>query len=285
MALVPHASMGQELACQVQLDRSQLSGSDFGFLDDLERQIREYMNTRKWTDDTFQPQERIACTLQLIVTESVTLSEFKAQIIVSSRRPIHGTAQSTVVVRINDSRWRFEYGRGKTLEFDLDEYNALTSVLDFYAYVLLGYDYDTFSELGGTPHFEKARRVASQAQNSGDPGWSTTGAQQNRRQLIRDLLAQRTRPLRKAYYQYHRRGLDRFVKAPEKARTTVFEVVQTLQELDRTVSNSYPLNLFFSTKHEELTAFFQEGERQKQVYNRLTQIDPSHSSSYDKIVQ
>lgn len=283
--LVPQPSVGQELSCRVQLDRSQLSGSEFSFLDDLERRIREYMNSQTWTDDEFLPHERIVCSLQIVILESVSLSEFRARLIVTSRRPIHGTSQSTVVTRINDSEWQFEYGRGSSLNFDVQQYDPLTSVLDFYAYVLLGYDYDTFSERGGTEHFETARRIANLAEGSGDPGWSAVSSQRNRRQLISDLLSQRHQPLREVYYQYHLNGLDRFVKDPPAARETVMEVVETLQTLDRNLSNSYPLDLFFSTKYQELTAIFSEGDLGSQAYNLLTQIDPSHSSEYNRLVE
>jgi hypothetical protein len=283
--LGPPGAAAQELACQVQLDRSQLSGSEFSFLDDLERRIREYMNTQSWTDDRFLPHEQIGCSLQIVLLESISLSEFRARLIVTSRRPIHGTSQSTVVARINDPEWRFEYGRGTSLQFDPEQYDALTSVLDFYAYVVLGYDYDTFSPLGGTPHFETARRIANRAEGSGDPGWSTVSTQRNRRQLIDDLLSQRHQPLRRAYYQYHLNGLDQFVEAPEKARTVVLDVVETLQTLNQNLTNSYPLDLFFSTKYQELTALFADGELQSQAYNLLTQVDPSHSSEYNRLVE
>lgn len=275
----------QELSCEVQLDRSQLSGSDFSFLDDLERQIQEYMNTQSWTDDEFLPQERIVCSMQIVVLESVSLSEFRARLIVTTRRPIYGTSQSTTVARINDSEWQFEYGRGTSLRFDPERYDPLTSVLDFYAYVILGYDYDTFSELGGTDHFEAARRVANRAEGSGDPGWSSTSSQRNRRQLIGDLLAQRNQPLRRAYYRYHLKGLDRFVEAPEEARKAVIDVVESLQELSQNLSNWYPLDLFFATKYQELTALFADGSLQDRAYNLLTQVDPSHSTEYNKLVQ
>jgi hypothetical protein len=243
------------------------------------------MNSQRWTDDEFLPHERIACSLQIVILESVSLSEFRARLIVTSRRPIHGTSQSTVVTRINDSEWQFEYGRGTSLNFNVQQYNPLTSVLDFYAYVILGYDYDTFSERGGTEHFETARRIANLAEGSGDPGWSAVGSQRNRRQLISDLLSQRHRPLREVYYRYHLNGLDRFVKDPPAARETVMETVETLQTLDRNLTNSYPLDLFFSTKYQELTSIFAEGDLGSQAYNLLTQIDPSHSSEYNRLVE
>jgi hypothetical protein len=277
--------LGQELACRVQIDRSQLSGSEYTFLDDLERRVEEYMNTQNWTDDQFLPFEQIACSMQIVILEAVSLSEFRARLIVTTRRPIHDTAQSTVVARLNDPEWQFEYSRGSSLTYDLNRYNPLTSVLDFYAYVMLGYDYDTFSELGGTPHFETARRIADEAKGSGDPGWSTVSSDRNRRQLIDELLAQRHQPLRRAYYRYHRKGLDRFVKNPQQARQAVLGVVETLQNVSQNVSASYPLDIFFSTKYQELTAIFSDGDLGNRAYNLLTQIDPSHSSEYNALVQ
>lgn len=278
-------SVGQELACRIQTDRSQLSGSEFSFLDDLERQIEEYMNTRNWTDDRFLPFERVACSMQIVFLEAVNLTEFRARLIVTTRRPIHGTSQSTLVARINDPEWRFEYNRGSTLAFDLDRYDPLTSVLDFYAYLILGYDYDTFSELGGTAHFETARRIAEEAKGSGDPGWSTIGRDQTRRQLIDELLTKRHQSFRQAYYRYHLKGLDRFVKDPNAAREEVLGALEKMQKLSSSISNSYPLNLFFSTKSQELTAIFSDGDLNNQAYNLLTQVDPAHSSEYSTLVQ
>lgn len=279
------SALGQELACDVQLDRSQLSGSEFSFLNDLQRQIEEYMNERNWTEDRFLSSERIACSMRIVFQEATGTTEFRTQLVVTTRRPIHGTSQSTEVVRINDQKWEFEYSRGSSLRYDPDRYNALTSVLDFYANLILGYDYDTFSELGGTVHFESARRIANEAKGTGDPGWSTTSSDRNRRDLIDDILQQRHQPLRRASYRYHRRGLDRFVKNPERARSEVLGVLESLQKFRRSLSNSYPLDLFFASKYQELSAMFADGEQSNRAYNLLTQVDPGHSSEYNKLVE
>ena len=279
------SAQGQELACRVQLDKSQLSGSDYGYLDELPQRVEEYMNARNWTDDEFQPFERIACSIQIIIEDAPSLSTFDARIIVSSRRPIYGTAQSTVVLRVNDANWQFEYSRGTSLNFDVDQYNSLTSVLDYYAYMILGYDYDTFSELGGTPHFEQARAIADRANGTGDPGWSSVSSQQNRLQLISEILGQRHRALRRAYYRYHLNGLDRFVSEPTQARQSVLTTLESLQEVNRSVSRSYAMDLFFAAKYEELAAIFEGGDVRDQAYNLLTQVDPSHSSAYNRLVQ
>ncbi len=278
---------GQELRCRVQIDDSQISGaeSEFDFLNDLERQIREYMNQRSWTDDAFRPHERISCSMQIVLQESISLSEFRARLVVTTRRPIYGTSQSSVVARVNDPEWRFEYSRGSSLNHDLDRYNPLTSVLDFYAYLILGYDYDTFSPLGGTPFFDRAQTVADQAEGSGDPGWSSVGTQQTRVQLLSNLRAQRHEPLRRVYYKYHRKGLDRFVQETEAARETLMEVLRTLRTLRDRLSQSDALNLFFATKNQELTAIFEESDLEGQAQGLLVQMDPSHSSQYNRLAE
>ncbi|MCS3663226.1 hypothetical protein GGP65_000829 [Salinibacter ruber] len=278
---------GQELRCRVQIDDSQISGaeSEFDFLDDLERQIREYMNQRSWTDDAFLPHERISCSMQIVLQESISLSEFRARLVVTTRRPIYGTSQSSVIARVNDPEWRFEYSRGSSLNHDLDRYDPLTSVLDFYAYLILGYDYDTFSPLGGTPFFDRAQTVADQAEGSGDPGWSSVGTQQTRVQLLSNLRAQRHEPLRRVYYKYHRKGLDRFVQETEAARKTLMEVLRTLRTLRDRLSQSYALNLFFATKNQELTAIFEESDLEGQAQGLLVQMDPSHSSQYNRLAE
>lgn len=285
--LVAPPAHGQELRCRVQIDDSQISGaeSEFDFLDDLERQVREYMNTRSWTDDEFLPHERISCSMQIVLLESLSLSEFRARLIVTTRRPIYGTSQSSVVARVNDPEWRFEYSRGSSLNHDLDRYDPLTSVLDFYAYLILGYDYDTFSPLGGTPHFDRAQTVADQAEGSGDPGWSSVGTQQTRVQLLSNLQAQRHEPLRRVYYEYHRRGLDQFVQETDAARETFMEVLRSLQTLNDRLSQSYALNIFFATKNQELTAIFQGSDVQSQAQGLLVQMDPSHSSQYNRLTE
>lgn len=276
----------QELDCGVQIDDSQIQDqSELSFLGDLEQKMQEYLNTRSWTDDQFLRHERISCSLQVVLLESISLSEFRARLIVTARRPIYGTSQSSVVARINDPEWRFEHNRGASLQHDLDRYDPLTSVLDFYAFLILGYDYDTFSELGGTPYFEEARSVADRAEGNGDPGWSSVGTTQNRVQLLSDLLDQRHEPLREVYYQYHRKGLDRFVSETEPARNSVLEALNTLLELNRQISRSFALNVFFQTKFEELTALFSGSDVESQAHGLLVQMDPSHSSQYDQLVE
>jgi hypothetical protein len=280
----PTSAQAQALDCNVSVDYSQLQGADYQFLDELEQKIREYLNNNTWTDDRFLEYERINCSMQLIMQEATSLTNFRARLIVASRRPIYNTAQSTPVVRINDTDLRFEYSRGTPLQFNPETFDPLTSVLDFYAYVLLGYDYDTYSELGGTPYFERARRIANLAQGSGGSGWSTVGGDRGRTDLIGELLDSRFEPLREAYYRYHLQGLDLFVEETDTARQNIIGVLESLETLNQNVSRSYALDLFFAAKFQELAAIFVNSPVSNRAYNLLTQIDPSHSSEYNQLV-
>lgn len=274
----------QELDCSVSVDYSQLQGADYGFLDELERKARQYLNQNRWTDDRFREFEHINCSVRLIIQEAISLTRFRARMIVASRRPIYDTAQSTPVVRINDTDLRFEYSRGTPLQFNPETYAPLTSVLDYYAFLLLGYDYDTFARLGGTPYFEQARRIANQAEGSGGTGWASVGGTRGRAEIANELLDSRFQPLRVAYYRYHRRGLDRFVNETEPARQQILEVIESLETLNQNVARSYVMDLFFAAKFEELAAIFTGASSSNRAYNLLTQIDPAHSSEYNRLV-
>ncbi len=271
----PQAAWAQAFDCDVTVNYAQLSGSDYSFLDQLEGRMEEYVNETRWTDDRFAPVERINCDIQLYFTEASSLTDFRARWVVASRRPIYGTAQSTPVVRFTDPDVAFTYTQGEPFTADLDTYDDLTSVLDFYVYLMLGYDYDTFSELGGTPHFEQARRIAELAISSGGTGWSQLGGT-GREELVQQLLNPRLRPLRLAYFNYHYGGLDHFVAETPAARETVMEVLRTLQALYENVSRQYALDLFFVTKYAEIEALFEGSPLGTQAYALLSRLDPAH---------
>jgi len=275
-------AQAQELFCDVRVNYNNLQGSDFTFLDNLDEEMEEYLNRRAWTTDSYQEMERIDCTIQVIFTESITLTSFRARLIVASRRPIYGTSATTTVMQINDEDWQFEYSQGTPLVFDLERYNPLTSVINFYAYLILGYDYDTFGELGGNPHFERARRIAERAQSA--PGWEDLGADRGRTTLIRQLLEPRYHTLRRAYYAYHYGGLDRFVIDTEQARQTVLDALAGIEELTDQTTRDYIMDLFFAAKNQELTSIFEESSLQNQAYTILSDIDPANLATYDKLV-
>lgn len=285
MSLAPSGAQAQEFNCRATVNYTQLSGSGFTFLDELAEQVENYFNLRQWTEDRFLDYERIDCNLRVIIQESISLTRFRAQLIAEIRRPIYGTTQSTLVVRLNDQNWTFNYAQGDPLDFDLERFDPLTSVLDFYALVMLGYDYDSFSELGGTPHFRRARRIAELAQAQGAAGWSQVGTDRNRTELINQLLDPRFQPIRKAYFDYHFGGLDRFVLETDEARYAVLDALGQVRTVYEALSRQYLIDLFFDTKYQELNAIFEGSNLRADAYELLSQVDPAHLTQYNALIE
>ena len=254
--LVTAPSAAQELDCSVSVNYQNLSGSDYTYLDELRDRVTEYINDRRWTDDRFEENERIECTITIAMLEAVSLTRFSARLIIASRRPIYGTSQQSTVVQFSDEDWQFDYPQGTPLVWDPERFHPLTSVLNFYAWTLIGFDYDTFSPMGGTPHFERARRVAEVAGSTGASEWQSLGGDRSKGQLISQILDQRYGELRQAYFDYHYNGLDRFVASTDRARATVLAIVQGLEGLYTTGSRAYFPDQFFATKYKELAAIF-----------------------------
>lgn len=280
----PTVLLAQEFNCRVTVNYRQLTGSSFEFLGELQERIEDYFNEYQWTEDRYLQEERLDCNVQIIFQESLSLTSFRAQLIAELRRPIYGTSQASTVVRLNDQNWQFQYAQGDPLINDPEQFNAFTSVMDFYAYVLLGYDYDTFGELGGAPHFRRAQRIAELAQAQGAIGWDQIGSGRSRTELISQLMDPRFQPLRKVYFDYHFHGLDHFILRPDEARNVVLDAIGEIQSLYELVARQYAIDLFFDTKYQELAAVFDRSNMRNTAYQILSELDPSHLTQYNSLI-
>jgi len=284
MIFGPRTVGAQELNCSVSVNYRALTGTDFTFLDELQLRVSEYMNTQQWTQDRFEERERIDCSLQILFTEALTLTTFKARIVLATRRPIYGSAQRTTVSTLSDDAWQFEYSQGTPLIFEPDRYHPLTSVLNFYAYVMIGYDYDTFDDQGGQIHFEKARRISDIAQNIGAAGWGSLSGDQSRGELISQIMDPRFKVLRTAYFDYHYGCLDHFVNDADAARAVLLNIVQNLSSLREQVTRAYYLDQFFSAKFKEIASVFKGSPEATRAFDALSQMDPAHISDYSQMI-
>lgn len=283
--VLPLASRAQELNCSVQVNYRNLTGSDYTYLEELKQRVTEYVNLQRWTEDRYEEHERIECSMQIILLEAVSLTRFRARFIMATRRPIYGTTQQTTVLQLSDEDLTFDYAEGTPLVYDPERYHPLTSVLNFYALIALGFDYDTFSPEGGTQYFERARRISDIAQSSGASGWSVIGGDRSRTDLITQIMDPRFKPLRKSYYDYHFGSLDHFVSNTDTAREVMLEIVEGLQSLAMNQSRSYYLDQFFATKYQEIAAVFQSSRLASQAFDMLAQVDPAHLSEYNRMME
>jgi len=284
--ILPGVSMAQEMNCSVTINDSQISGSGSGDVRELGPELQKYINENSWTNDRFLEHEKIDCRLQIILNDVDSQFNYSAELIIDAQRPIYNTMQRTSTLIISDNNWVFNYTRNKSLIFDELQFDDLVSLIDFYVYIVLGYDYDTFSELGGSRYFNKARSVMEIAQNTSAPGWGRSiGSQRNRFGLIADLSNPLYEQLRRAVYKYHRQGLDQFTQNTETARGEMLEALEMIQNNRRRTSNDFLYDIFFDTKFVELTSAFQGAETgpRLEAYNILTDVDPGHSTEYQKL--
>lgn len=280
------AAQAQELNCQVTLARQALSGSEYAYLDDLRDAVVRYFNARSWTDDVYEADERIDCQVQITITGAISQTAFEAQLVIQATRPIYGTGQRTTTVLLSDDGWSFNYTRGQNLVYDPNRFDPLTSLLDFYANLVLGYDYDTFALAGGTPYFERARRTAELARSTGASGWGgDLSEDRSRYTLVQELLDPTFQQLRAVHYAYHYTVLDHFVPQPQVAWAAAVEALDQLHELFLQFNRRrYATDVFFASKHQEIANLLRDAPQRNEAYALLSEMDAAHLSTYDALV-
>ncbi len=280
-------ALSQELNCQVTVNSSQIQGTtEKQIFDQMQKSIYEFMNNTKWTKDNYTTNERIDCSILITVSSKLTSEDYKATIQIQSRRPIYKSSYPSPLVNYIDENFVFKYAQFQQLEFNINTYaNNLTSVLAFYAYIIIANDYDTYSNLGGTEYFQKAQIIVSNAQSSGEVGWKSFESNKNRYWIIENALQPVFQPLRECMYQYHRLGLDIMYDKPDDGRKAILNSTDLLVKVYKDRPASFILELFFNAKADELVNIFSKGfpdEKTKAVEN-LTKVNPTNSTKYFKI--
>jgi hypothetical protein len=279
-------SISQELNFKVTVNADQIQTTDRAVFKDMERAFTNFLNTRKWTTDSYGNQEKINCTLFLNITKMPSIGNFSANAQITSARPIYNSNYETVLLNFADREWEFEYIESLPLEYNDNTYiSNLTSMLAFYAYVVLSMDYDSFGELGGSPYVQKALIVVNNAQSSNRIGWDALSSNRNRYALIENLNNPQMVELRKNIYKYHRLALDSFDKTPDQSREIVLDVLKNVKKVWTIYPNSIFVITFFDSKATELVNIFSEGSLpvRREAYDILTSIDPKRNI-YQKII-
>ena len=279
------AAQAQELNCTVSVIAPQVSNVDASRFEALEDGIREFMNGRRWTEDNFEFEERIECTLQITINEAIGSTVFKGSMQVQSSRPVFNSDYNTSVFLVNDGDIQFEWLDNSNILFNRGQHrDNLSSLLAYYAYMMIGMDYDTFSLEGGTPHFLQAQAIVANAQNAGEPGWQARQSKQNRYWLIENHLSQTFRPVRNCLYNYHRKGLDLLHSDVEGARLSMADALIDMRSTNRIRPGSYNVQVFFLAKSDEIINVFAPAPdvEKTRLLPILKQLDPGNIQSYDQ---
>lgn len=280
----------QELNCNIQVTAQAIQGSTIKQVTKtLQTTLFEFMNNRKWTNHVFDISERIECNILINITEQPATDTYKAELTVQSNRPVYNASYNSVILNHKDDDIQFSYIEHQTLEFsETSHLSNLTSILAYYAYIIIGMDYDSFSLEGGSEFYRKAEDVVNYAQNAAETGWkSFDSKRKNRYWLVENLLNEKYSPAREFLYTYHRKGLDVMVDKTDEGRAVISESLKLLEKAAKTDSRSILMRMIFTAKSDEFVDIFSKsfGAEKNRVYELLKKIDPSNSSKYQKIVK
>jgi hypothetical protein len=278
----------QELRCNVTVSATRIQGANRQLFRTMQSDIYEFMNNRKWTDHVYTYDERIRCNILIRLDEQISADEFKGSIQVQLTRPVFNSSYETTILNIKDNDFHCRYQEFQPLEFnETSNRDNLTNILAFYAYVILGFDYDTFSPEGGTPYFEKAQAIVNNSQNAREKGWKAFESERNRYWLVENVLNKSYSGFRSCMYAYHRQGLDIMSAQPEEGRANIAEALRDIQSVFRRRPSLYILQMFFDAKSDEIVNIFSKSfpdERQR-VLAILNEVDPSNGSKWEKIAE
>jgi hypothetical protein len=279
---------GQELRCNIQVVAPSVQGTNRNVFQTLRETIYEFMNNQQWTGHVYENSERIECTFHFTIDEVIGVDQFRGSLQIQARRPVYNSAYSTTTLNLKDDNVDFRYGEYEQLVYNKNNLESnLVALLAYYANIVLGYDYDTFSPEGGTPWFEEAERIVGMMQNARESGWKQFESRQNRYWLVDNLLEEDHRPLREFYYEYHRSGLDQMSEDPEEGRANIAESMDLLKKVYRTDPSSFALQVLFDAKHQEFVNIFSESfsMEKAEVVNTLSEINPTNSDAYQKLLK
>lgn len=283
---------GQELRCNVQVVSQQVQGSNKQVFQTLQNAIYEFMNNWVWTNHVYTIEERIECNLMINITEQISADEFKGTLTVQASRPVYNSNYTTTTLNFIDNDIHFRYVEFSPLEFDLNSFTSnLTSILGFYAYYILGLDYDTFSMFGGTPYFANAERIVINAQNTAESGWKPLDdlAHKSRYWLSKDILDPDYEPLREFNYRYHRLGLDLMDEKVAEGRAEITNSLELIQDIYRKRPDPYMylLRLVFDSKVDELINVYTESypEERNRAHAILIEVDKTNTNKYKAILE
>ena len=289
-AVVFSPAKAQEINCTVTVNSDQIEGSNKQVYETLKAAIEEYMNQNRWTNMTYAEQEKIECSM-LIVVKSVNGNSYNCEMTLQSRRPVYGTTYTTPILNFKDNAFNFTYQEFDRIEWQQNQFTTnLTAMLAYYCYLIIGHDQDSFQRLGGTPYFEICEQIVNACQsatmdNIEQKGWLAFDSNRNRYALINNLLDEAFKKYRNFYYEYHRLGLDEMSGNVANGRARIAEGLPVLKEAYRARPATYVINTFLDAKADELVDIFKKGtdKEKKTVYDLLTDIDPTRQATYDRM--
>ncbi len=281
----------QELQAKVTINHSQIQGTDASVFDNLQQTLEQFINDRQWTALQFQKNERIVCNFNLTVTKYVKEdNRFSCTALIQANRPVYNSSYNSTLYNNSDKNFDFDFAQFDQLNYN-DEMidNQLTALIAYYAYLIIGLDFDSFSPMGGTDVLQQCLNLVNNAQDLGFSGWKAFEDNRNRFGIINDYLDESMKPFRQLQYDYYRTGLDEMANNAERGRTAI---TTTLETNLKAAHDNKPLSLlpqiWTDYKRDEIANIYKGKGTQKEkesIYELLFSINASQNNAWEQIKQ
>lgn len=274
-------TQSQQLNCTVTVNSQQISVTNQQIFKTLQTSLSEFINKTDWNSKIYKPSERINCAMYLNIT-SYNNDQFAGTLQIQSSRQVYNSSYTSPILNFNDKDFSFKYTEFELLNFNPTVFESnLTSIISFYAYVILGMDENSFTLDGGNSNLEIAQNIATLAQQSGFKGWGQQDGLQNRYFLINDLLSPNFSILRKSFLDYHL-GLDGMSENNTTSKEKIKDALVDLQQLHRSRPNAFLTRIFFDAKADEIVSIFSGGPSVKisELSGALNTLSPINSAKW-----
>jgi len=287
LLVFPLFGSAQELNCEVKVTFENIQQTDPSVFRNLEQKISAFLNERRWTNDQFDPEERIDCSFYLNILSEVSQNRFKAQAVIKSTRPVYNSTYETVVLDVIDNDFEFEFDPFTVIEFRKNEFvDNLSSSLSFYALTIVALDYDSFAMNSGSRYHNEANRIVRQAASSPFPGWNQSNTNNrgnvSKYWISQNLTENRFYNFKREFFNYHRNVLDQLYDEPQQSWKNMESVITNLEKVHEQNRNLQIMYLFFDAKGEEIVKVMDKATpaQKRSVSEKCMAIDPINTKIY-----
>lgn len=287
--MIGHSVSAQEMNAFVTVSTTKLQATDPAIFKTLERDLQEFLNQQRWTEDEYKPYERIETNYSINITSELGGNSFKADIAIKAIRPVYGSEYKTVLINHVDRDIVFSYQEFQPIEDGTEFYkDNLSAVFSFYAHFILGLDAESFALGAGDEHFQLAQNILNQIPphvGDQDKGWTSLNKKTTRYWMVENMLSARYKTFKEAWYNYHRKSLDVMHSNLEQALTTMVDALRMVDKTHAAYPNTVGVIMFVSAKSDEIVEIFKTADRAKKtaVYEIMRKLDPSGAGKYNAI--
>jgi len=285
LSFLSYITYGQEFKCNVNINKPKLQNTDPKVFDNLKVTIENFMNSQKWTDDVFDNDERININISLTISGENGSNGFKSELSIQATRPVYGSNYETPILSHLDKQFTFSYEQFQPIQYTKNQYiDNLTSMLSFYAYFILGLDYDSFAPYGGDLYFQTAQEIYNTLPKAlqDDDGWAQKIGLKNRFWMLESTLNPKCRNFRQAMYDYHRQGLDLMSTNAEVGRKNIAKAMDLVDQTYQSYPQAMIIQMFANSKGNEIVEIFKESTPQQkaQIFATMNKIDAPNANKY-----